>query len=246
MRYLLNEQLKFLIELQKLDSVILSTRFAIDAIPAEISSHEEPLNAARKAYENAQQHHASLEKKKKDTEHEIQEINGKITKQKQRSAEIKNNKEYQAHLKEIEKTETVLKSLEDTMLSILSELEQSSKSLAEEKCRIAAETEKVDTLKKGLEQKVHEQEAGLKRLKGSRKQIVEKIDSDVYSLYVSLMKTRRGIAVVEAKNELCTGCNIHIPPQLFVEIKTTDEISHCPQCRRILYYLTPDNNTASL
>jgi len=62
------------------------------------------------------------------------------------------------------------------------------------------------------------------------------IDKDVYNQYVQLMESSNAIAVIEAKNEVCQGCNMNIPPQLFVEIKKNDTIINCPQCRRILFY----------
>jgi len=44
-----------------------------------------------------------------------------------------------------------------------------------------------------------------------------------------------GVAVTTARNELCSGCDMNIPPQLYVEIRKNEEILQCPQCRRILY-----------
>jgi predicted nucleic acid-binding Zn-ribbon protein len=233
----MNEQLRLLIELQKLDSVILSARFRMDAIPAKISSHEEPLKIAEASYEKAKQHNSSLEKKKRDKENKIDDINEKIKKLNQRTSEIKSNVEYQAHLKEIETIKNKLTMEEDELLAIMELIEESSKILESEKAHIAEEKSKINAIKKELEKETLQCEEELKRLKEDRKRVSEKIDSDIYNQYVSLLKTCRGTAVVEAEDEICKGCNIHIPPQLFVEIKTSGEIIHCPQCRRILYYV---------
>lgn len=232
----MNEQLQLLIELQKLDSTILSSRLKIDAIPAIISSHESLLKKTEAVYEDARQTHASLEKKKKDKEQEIEDIKEKIKKLTQRTSEIKTNKEYQAHLKEIEKADKLLKSAEDELLSIIDSIDGSLKVIEIEKNRIAEEKIKIDAIKKELQNEVHRCEEDIERLKSVRKGIVDKIDSDIYKEYMIVLKTRRGVAVVEAKDETCQGCNMNIPPQLFVEIKTSDEIIECPQCKRILYY----------
>jgi predicted nucleic acid-binding Zn-ribbon protein len=237
-----NEQLRLLIDLQKLDSIILSTRLKIDTIPATISSHEGLLKKAEAAYEDAKQQFASLEKKKKDKERDIEDIKGKIQKLKQRTSEIKTNKEYQAQLKEIEKAEKGLKSAEDEILSMMDSLEGASKVIEIEKGRVTEEKAKVESMKKELGKEVVRCEEELKRLKGDRKKLIDKIDTDIYNEYMTIMKARRGTAVVEAKDEACQGCNMHIPPQLFVEIKTNNEIIHCPQCRRILYYLKPEQH----
>jgi predicted nucleic acid-binding Zn-ribbon protein len=231
-----NEQLRLLIELQQLDSTILASRLKIDAIPSTIASHESLLKKAEAVYESAKQTHASLEKKKKDKEQEIEDIKEKSKKLTQRTSEIKTNKEYQAHLKEVEKTDKLLKTAEDELLSIIDSIEGSSKVIEIEKNRIAEEKIKIDSIKEELQNEVHRCVEDIERLKGIRKNIVDKIDSDIYKEYMIVLKTRLGIAVVEAKDETCQGCNMNIPPQLFVEIKTSDEIIECPQCKRILYY----------
>ncbi|GER92701.1 zinc ribbon domain-containing protein [Dissulfurispira thermophila] len=236
----MNEQLRLLIDLQQLDSTMLSTRLTMDAIPNKIASHEESLKNAEAAYEIAKQQIASLEKKKKDKEHEIEEIKEKIQKLKHRTSEIKTNKEYQAQLKEIEKAEKGLKSAEDEMLSIMDSIEGALKIVEIEKERITKEKTKIDLVKKELEKEIIRCKDELKQLKDDRKKLIEKIDAEIYNEYMTIMKSRRGLAVVEAKDEACQGCNMHIPPQMFVEIKTGNEIIHCPQCRRILYYLKPE------
>jgi predicted nucleic acid-binding Zn-ribbon protein len=42
--------------------------------------------------------------------------------------------------------------------------------------------------------------------------------------------------VVEARDEICQGCNMNMPPQMFVELKKNAEIIQCLQCERILYW----------
>ena len=154
----------------------------------------------------------------------------------QRSSEIKNNKEYQAHLKEIEKAEKDLKSAEDNLLDAIESIEKSSKLIAGEQDRVNEERSKLDAAKKELEKKIAVDKQELKKLKEERKKFIGKLDPEIYNQYIGIMKGKRGLAVVEAKNEICTGCNLHIPPQMFVELKQNNEITHCPQCRRILYY----------
>ncbi len=232
----MNEQLRLLIELQKLDSTILSSRLKIDAIPAAIASYESLLKKTEAVYESAKQTQASLEKKKKDKEQEIEDVKEKIKKLTQRTSEIKTNKEYQARLKEIEKIDKSLKSAEDELLSIIDSIEGSSKVMEIEKNRIAEEKIKTDAIKEDLQNEIHRCMQDVERLKSTRKSIVDKIDSDIYKEYMTVLKTGYGVAVVEAKDETCQGCNMNIPPQLFVEIKTSDEIIECPQCKRILYY----------
>ena len=237
------EQLGLLIELQKLDTVILALHSKIDLMPGTIAASEGPLKKSEASFENLKQGCAAVEKKKKDREQTIQDINEKIKKLTQRTSEIKNNKEYQAHLKEIEKAEKDLRSAEDDLLDAIESIEKSAKLLAAEQSSIAAERAKLDVIKLEIEKTITLDRQELKKLKVARKQFIEKLaelDPDIYGRYIATMKLGRGLAVVEAKNEICQGCNLHIPPQMFVELKKNEEITLCPQCRRILYYNESD------
>lgn len=236
----MNEQLKLLIELQKLDTSILAARMAIDALPERLSSAEEAFQKTASAGGQAEQAHAETEKKKKDKERDIEDLGEKIKKLKQRTSDIKTNKEYQAHLKEIERAEKDVKAAEDDSLALMEAIEQSAGRLTGQRSLLAAEQAKLTALKQQVDAEVRREEEALKRLKAERKKYLDGLDSDIYTLYMTVMKATRGLAVVEARNEVCRGCNLHIPPQLFVELKRNDEITQCPQCRRILYFAGAD------
>jgi len=231
-----NEQLRLLIELQKLDTEILSLHSRIDLMPGTLAASEGPLKKAEVSVENIKHGLAALEKKKKDKEQSIDDINEKLKKLKQRSSEIRNNKEYQAHLKEIDRAERDIKAAEGELLDMIESAEKASKQLAAEQASLAEERSRLDIAGKELEKVVAMHRLDLKELKNARKKFIEKLDGDIYKIYIGIMKSGRGLAVVEATNEICGGCNLHIPPQMFLELKRNDEITLCPECRRILYY----------
>src|SRR5208337_1898410 len=139
---------------------------------------EGPLKKSEASLENITQGCAALEKKKRDKEQAISEINEKIKKLTQRTSEIKNNKEYQAHLKEIEKAEKDLKSAEDELLDAIESIEKTSKLLAAEQSSIAGERSKLDVIKQEIEQTITLDRQELKKLKDARKKFVGKLDPD--------------------------------------------------------------------
>ncbi|NCO67801.1 MAG: hypothetical protein COY75_08405 [Nitrospirae bacterium CG_4_10_14_0_8_um_filter_41_23] len=232
----MKEQLERLIELQKIDSKILDKKRMIDEIPLRISEAEFPLNESQTAIDKIKQRHDSLELKKRGKEKELDDINEKIKKLKARTTEIKTNKEYQAHLKEIESIDKERSTVEDEILIVMEEIDTSSKEIELGRAKFRTEKDKIEALKKKLESEMLEAERELLPLKEARSKIVGVIDEEIYKRYISLFESYNGVAVIEAKDEICQGCNMNIPPQLFVEIKKDEEIIHCPQCRRILYY----------
>ncbi len=232
----MKEELRFLIELQEKDSVIIRETAFIEAIPQKLSASEEPLKNAQSAYEKHKLKYEALLKKKRDKDGQLDEINEKIKKSKARSAEIKTNKEYQAHLKEVELSEKECYTVEDEILSLMETLDVSKKELEIEEAKVRAEKDKIEVLKEKLKEDVAEKKKKAGELKSQRDKLVMATDRDLYNLYLKILKTKKGLAVAEAKDEICHGCNMNIPPQLFVEIKKNDNIIQCPQCTRILYW----------
>jgi predicted nucleic acid-binding Zn-ribbon protein len=232
----LKDQLGLLIKLQELDSLILNKQSIINEMPLKISDAELPMKERQAAIEKFKQKKDLLSKKKRDKERELDDLIEKIKKLKARTMEIKTNKEYQAHLKEIESAEKELYVLEDEILLNMEEMDTSSQVIKLEEDRIKSEKKKLEAFKEKLENEISEAEKELLSLKEARGKNVEGINRETYNLYMGIIESSGGIAVTEVKEEVCQGCNMNIPPQLYVEIKSNEEIIQCPQCRRILYY----------
>lgn len=230
------EDLKLLIELQGIDTVIIEKTEIIETIPGKVTSVEQPLKDAEALYDKARQKFDSAVKKKKEKEQLLEETNERIKKLRARISEIKTNKEYQAHLKEIEAAEREQRSVEDEVLTVMEVLDTAQREVKDLEVKVKAEKEKINAFKKKLQEDVAAMEAEISELRLRREGAAKAVDGEVYSLYTTLLEAKKGLAVVETKGEVCRGCNMNIPPQLCVEIKKNEKIIQCPQCNRILYW----------
>jgi predicted nucleic acid-binding Zn-ribbon protein len=230
------EDIRLLIELQGIDSAIVRNTEIVEAIPGKVSSVEQPLREAQSAYEKLKQNLELLAKKKKAKEGLLDDVNEKIRKLKARTTEIKTNKEYQALLKEIESGEKERNAVEDEILILMESIESCNREVSEQREKVGVEDGKREAFKRKLEADAAEVRKELDELRLRRESVVNGIDRDIYSLYFKVLEGRRGLAVVEARDEVCQGCNMNMPPQLFVEIKKNEKIFQCPQCSRILYW----------
>jgi predicted nucleic acid-binding Zn-ribbon protein len=228
--------IKLLIQLQDADSRILEKRTFIDAVPLRIHEVDEPLKQASAELEKMKQKGGALLRKKQEKERALEEAQDKVRKMKARVSEIKTNKEYQAHLKEIEGSEAEISGIEEEILGVMEELDVAAKLQKEKEEKLNDEMGKMNAFKKQLDLEAEKHERELSVLKDDRKNIVERLDPDVYRLYMTLLNTGNGRAVTRSRDEVCLGCNMNIPPQLFAEIRKNEEIIQCPQCRRILYF----------
>jgi len=231
-----NQQIEHLIKLQETDSKILSLTRAVKEFPAKIVAAELPLKESQISLNTAKQKIDMLEKKKRDKESGLDDINVRIQKMQGRTSEIKTNKEYQALLKEIEAVGKERSTIEDEILVIMEEIDACSKQKKAEEATFIVEKKKIEELKKKMNNDCSEIEKELTSAKELRAGVSAFIDRELYAQYFILIEACNGLAVTEVKEEICLGCNMNIPPQLFVEIKKQEEMFNCPQCRRLLYY----------
>ena len=68
----------------------------------------------------------------------------------------------------------------------------------------------------------------------TREATVKGLPSSVMKRYTMLREQRRGLAVVEAKDGCCLGCNMNIPPQMYNTLFRGTELITCPHCQRVL------------
>ena len=77
------------------------------------------------------------------------------------------------------------------------------------------------------------------RLAAERDAVATEVPTAMLELFQRVARVR-GTAVSEAtKDAMCSQCHVKLRPQMFVDLKRSEEIFQCPQCNRILYYEAP-------
>ncbi|MEK7822818.1 MAG: C4-type zinc ribbon domain-containing protein [Nitrospirota bacterium] len=170
----------------------------------------------------------------------MQELNKetqeKINKLKAKSSEIKTNKEYEAHLKEVKTFEDKKYQIEEEILSIMEALDNLAKDMKKEEPKLKKTEEDFRQEEKALEAEKNRLHSEMEIYKIRRKDIVRKIEGEIYEQYMDLTKSTGRVAVVRTVNEVCLGCHTNIPPQLYNDIKDDKDIFTCCYCNRFLFY----------
>ncbi|MGE5174664.1 MAG: zinc ribbon domain-containing protein, partial [Betaproteobacteria bacterium] len=149
---------------------------------------------------------------------------------------IKNNKEYQALLKEIETAEQENKAIEDDILMLMEKIEAAAAAITAAEQRSREEEAAIQAERKQHETDFVKIEEELKGTEQARLEFVSRIQPAIFSQYQNLLASKSGVAIAEARGEACSGCYMSIPPQVFVNVKKNESIITCPHCGRILYY----------
>jgi predicted nucleic acid-binding Zn-ribbon protein len=230
------EQLKLLIELQEMDSSILLINEKKESLPHKLEYSKAALKETSNAFQKVSKKYDDLNKIKKNKDLGLEEIQDKINKLRSRGSEIKTNKEYEAHLKEIEGFEKNKYKIEDEILSAMEDIENFSREMKEEEIKLKKADNDFKQHEKELEEESKKLDSEIEMCMAKRKEFVERIDDEIYSQYMNLLKRLGDMAVVPTKNEVCLGCNTNIPPQLYNDIKKNDDLYTCYYCKRFLYF----------
>jgi predicted nucleic acid-binding Zn-ribbon protein len=232
----MEEQLSLLIQLQEIDTKIRVYTAQKNRLPERLAALERKRVANKENLESVRESLQTAQKNKRDRDQDLETGIQKVERLKARTSEIKNNKEYQAMLKEIEAAEKENKAIEDDILVLMEKIDAAAAAIGAAEKNSREEDAAIAT-----EQKEHEAVAAkaieeLTAAEQEKQETASRIDPSVFSRYQRLLATKAGAAIVEARNESCSGCFMSIPPQVYVNVKKNESIITCPQCNRILYY----------
>ncbi len=87
--------------------------------------------------------------------------------------------------------------------------------------------------------------AAVSALKQKRAGTIGDITSSIYQTYERVLKNRNGIGTVKVADRMCLGCHQMIPPQLYYQVRTSDDIFQCPHCDRYLYHVPEEGEENS-
>lgn len=162
-----------------------------------------------------------------------QEIDN-IVRSEQRLKEIKTQKEYQAVSKEITTARKLKSELEEQLAAKLMLLEEQKSEIASLRENLTSLEENIAARKGEVQGAIDRLEEGIAQDITAREEIVKELPASIIRRYAQLREQRRGIAVVEARNGSCLGCNMNLPPQLYNTLFRCDDIIVCPHCQRML------------
>lgn len=232
----MSEQIDLLVQLQEIDRKRGLFKEAQERLPEDIEAARQPLNLAQEKLERSRLAMDQLTKERKAKEKDLQIAEEKLEKLKARLTELKTNKEYQAHLSEIESAKSDIGKVEEELLLLMDRGDALKGEVAEEDRR-GAEAQKAFAAKKAeIESRLEDLRSVAASLEGQETGLLQKIDPKLLQEYRQLGTLHKGMAVVPLQNGTCSGCHFSLPPQLATEVKKREKVLTCSYCRRILYW----------
>ncbi len=231
----MNLQLQYLINLQKFDLRIFQIQDQLRKAPELLKSAETPLQDILTRLQALKNTGESLVKQRRSGERELATQEDQLQKIRNRLSELKTNKEYQAHLFEIELTRKKKDSIEENVLEMMERVEQNEQAIKELEEQAKEAQHAFDVEKARLETHFANLENELADLDRQQKSLADMVEKPLLARYTRLKTMRKGYAVAQLRDGACGGCQLQLPPQLVAEVKRGDELMDCSYCHRILY-----------
>ncbi|BCA78610.1 C4-type zinc ribbon domain-containing protein [Desulfuromonas sp. AOP6] len=233
----MQEKMEKLKDLQELDQELIGIRHKRQVLADEQQVSGEELARIQAMVDKLDGDIDALKKERAALQQALAQEQDNVQKAEGRLPAIKTQKEYVAVLKEVDTAKKMNKELLDSIQRKDAEIDVLARDQEEKTEELGSLQEKTSARNAEIDAAMAEFDGVLQEKGVQREALLKGLSTTVRKRYQMLLERRGGIAVVEARNETCLGCNMHLPPQLFNNLYTAAEIQSCPHCNRLLYVL---------
>ena len=232
----LKDEIRKLIQLQEIDGRIYKLQEERnEIIPAQLEKIRNEFEKTSKNFTSAEEKLKSLQLDKKAKELELGTQEEELKKLQTQLYQLKNNKEYQAMLTEIQSHKADIAVAEENVLTVMIALEGAKKECTTQKEALSQEEKTFKSEEERLISVTKDAEAEISNLVIKREAIIGGIDKEVLVRYEHLLNSRQGLALVPVKGNDCGACHMRLNHQKINEIKMFEHLVSCDSCVRILY-----------
>lgn len=232
----MKEKLLLLIKLQDCDSQLVKLSAKKKILPENIEKLDKEFNLFKEGIEKNKIKYDEFKSRHTENENKIKKVNEGIVKTKERMLEVKNNKEYQAMLKEIEIAESSRGEIETQIISLLDELDKLSVLVKKDEEILKQSRSKYEQEKKEMEDDLNAVDTDVANWEQKRIGLQRDVPDELLVRYERIKKRNKGVGVTSVWKAVCNGCHMNIPPQLYNELQRSDDLLSCPNCNRIMYF----------
>lgn len=231
------EAISKLMEVQRLDNLIADAEEKLAGVPDYLEKAQNELETAQAEFDDFKGKYDTDLGAKNEIQTNYEENKALLEKAQLKLPEVKkNNKEYEAVLKEMDVLKKTVNDAEEKLVVL-------SESVDKYQAADDGVISKLENAKKTYEESLQKREeensdltSELASNKKARKDAEKGVKKSLLAKYDRVRKARNNLAVVRVDDETCTGCYIKVPPQLYVEVVKDQEIYQCPNCQRFLYH----------
>ena len=237
-KYILSvlEDLSLLLDLQKIDNQISDALKLKDQIPRDLELCRAEQTKVEEDLKQKEDLLFEKQKTRRTLEGDLESENETLKRYQRQLFDVRDNKEYQAMLREIEGKKQRISRLEEQILMVFEEIDECTSNVDDAKQSAEAERVKCEARESELRKQDESLTETLVIREDERKRVAARMKSDLLARYERIRKGRGGVAVVTIDGGTCPGCFTALPPQFVNEIRKGTQILPCEHCGRILIW----------
>jgi predicted nucleic acid-binding Zn-ribbon protein len=169
-------------------------------------------------------------------EKELAEGEARIRNKRMRLNQVRNDKENQALVHEVDALKDNNQRLEAEVLAMMESAESRAARITELTSLTSEKSAELAAAEKDVAAQVEDLKVSITKQRVDRDLMAHDVDGSLLQRYEMIFRRRAGLAVAQAKGGTCQGCRMRLPPQLYNELQKHLQIHFCPNCQRILYW----------
>ncbi len=232
----MEQQIEYLVEIQKVDVLISEVMEKKDTVPKKIDDLNRIIQQGKEEIDRLKGKFEENEKERRSLQSKIELENDRIERIEGKLSVIKTNKEYQALCKELDNMKKEIGKCEDTILALMDEDETLKSDIKSKEDEYNATADELRKKISEYEDEISKFDDKIGKYERNKSEYSQKVDKSNIAKYERIRARRAGVAIVAAIREVCQGCFMNIPPQLFIRVRQSSELITCPNCNRILYW----------
>jgi uncharacterized protein len=240
------KSLQNLLDLENLDAQLREVRDLLASFPKKLAEVESRVAGAKAELATSKAAQLETVRDRKKYELDVEQWKERVRKYRDQTAQVKTNEAYKALQHEVQTAEAEIAKAEDRLLEQMVAAEEYDRRVkASEKL-----LKEVEEVARGQRAKIESDKAVLEKelaqLSAQRTQVVGGIPENLLDHYERIARKHNGVVLAEVRDEKCSACGMRIRPHVFQEMRRdSDEMFHCETCTRILYYVEPEQSSAS-
>lgn len=230
------KQIEQLVALQKVDNEIYAVKKELAQAPLEVEELKQALEMVEKERDRLNDKYSHLREQAKRLEIELEDEGSRIKKSRSKLMQVGNDKEYSAVMREMDTLEKSNRGREDEKNLLLEELNRQGAELDEINAKFEQLSKELEEKEAGLQGLLNKCSQSLDALNTRRRTTGHAVPAPILQRYEFIRERLEHPVIVSVRNGICSGCNIAVPPQSFIELQKGTQILSCPNCQRLIYW----------
>lgn len=231
----MEQKLKALFQLQTTLSEIDRIKTLRGELPLEVQDLEDEIEGLKTRVNKYEEEIAGLNTDQQARLENIKKAEALIERYNKQLDDVKNNREYDMLMKEIEFQKYEIDLLNKRTSEAADKIDQRQKDVEACKATIAERQEDLDVKRNELDEIVAETKSEEEKLREKAKEYEMQIDERTLNSFKRIRRSsRNGLGIVYVQRDACGGCFNKIPPQRQLDVRLRKKMIVCEYCGRIL------------